>query len=128
MNFHLSQVKDIVYLMFSLSSRSTLLIRNQLEVQVFSFPKCCKGVCCWWSGSFPVGWLGPPRSLYADRTIPASDEAVTAWSQNLVMCLKSCLYESCINICGKIPCCSWGREGSGVDLSAVDFKSGSAGQ
>lgn len=56
--------------MFSLSSRSTLLIRNQLEVQVFSFPKCCKGVCCWWSGSFPVGRLGPPRSLYADRNDP----------------------------------------------------------
>lgn len=68
-NIHLSRVKDIENLMSSLSSRSTLLIRNKLEMQgfFFFFPKCCKDVCWWWSWSFPVGQWGFPWSINADK-------------------------------------------------------------
>lgn len=41
LNIHLSQMKDIANLLFSLSSSSTLQIRNKLEMQVF-FPSAVK--------------------------------------------------------------------------------------
>lgn len=66
-NIHLSRVKDSEHLMFPLSSRSTLLIRNKLEMQGFFSPKCCKDVCWWWSGSFSVGQWGFPWSINADK-------------------------------------------------------------
>lgn len=75
-------MNDIANLVFLLSSRSTLLIRNKLEMQVFS-PSAVKICVDGGDWSFPVGQLSLSPKHNADKNDHCFDETIRAQYQNL---------------------------------------------